>query len=81
MIGIVAGVAIVAGFAYRKGPERREPVYHGRSLTQWLKRLDDEQVSGISSGSLPSPTGRQIEAAEAIRAMGVESASVADEGG
>lgn len=72
MIWIVVGVAIVAGFAHMKGPERREPVYHGRTLTQWLKRLDDEQVSGISSGSLPSPTARQIEAAEAIREMGAE---------
>jgi hypothetical protein len=60
VIWIVVGVAIVAGFAHMKGPERREPVYHGRTLTQWLKR------------SLPSPTARQIEAAEAIREMGAE---------
>ena len=72
MIGIVIGIAIVAGLVYLKRPERREPVYHGRTLTQWLKRLDDGQVFGISSGSLPSPTARQIEAAEAIRAMGPE---------
>jgi hypothetical protein len=53
-------------------PRRSEPVYHGRTLTRWLKQLDDGQVFGISSYKLPSPTPAQAEAARAIRAIGAE---------
>lgn len=35
-----------------------------------MKQLDDGEAFGISSGRLPSPTRAQVEAAEAIRAMG-----------
>jgi hypothetical protein len=49
---------------------RKEPVYRGKTLTQWLKQLDDGEADGISSGRLPSFTGAQTEAAEAIRAIG-----------
>lgn len=49
---------------------RKEPTYNGRTLTQWLKQLDDGQAFGISSGSLPTFTPKQIEAGEAIRAIG-----------
>ena len=72
LIWIVFGLAVVAGFILLYGPERREPVYHGRTLTQWLQRLDDGQVFGISSSALPSPTAGQLEAGTAIRAMGFE---------
>ncbi len=51
-------------------PERREPIYRGRSLTRWLKQLDDGEVGGISSSKLPSPTAHQREAAQAVRAIG-----------
>ena len=68
---LVVGVAILAVISsYPPRPESREPVYRGKSLTRWLKRLDDEQYFGISSSALPSPTPAQIEAAEAIRAIG-----------
>lgn len=57
MIWIVVCVAIVAGFTYLKGRERREPVCRGKALTSLLKRLDDEQVSGVSSSGLPATEG------------------------
>lgn len=72
LIWLVAGVVLVGAVAYLLRQQRPEPVYRGRSLTQWLKRLDDGEVVGISSSRLPSPTARQIEAAQAIRAMGAE---------
>src|SRR5215470_3858293 len=72
LIGLVAVVVLLALIAYLQGPHRQEPVYRGKALTQWLKRLDDGQALGISSHALPAPTGRQIEAAEAIRAIGAE---------
>jgi HEAT repeat protein len=52
-----------------------EPVYHGRSLSSWLKQLDDSD----HEGSLPwqtwasQRTPSQVEAAEAIRRMGTNS--------
>jgi hypothetical protein len=69
----VAVIAICVFFAVRyfSRPARPEPVYHGKTLTRWLKQLDDGQAFGISSGTLPSPTPAQLEAADAIRAMGV----------
>jgi HEAT repeat protein len=72
LIWIVVCVAVVVGFICLNWEERREPVYQGRTLTQWLQRLDDGQVFGISSSALPSPAARQLEAATAIRAMGSE---------
>ena len=69
----VAFIAICVFFAVRyfSRPARPEPVYHGKTLTRWLKQLDDGQAFGISSGALPSPTSAQLEAADAIRTMGV----------
>jgi hypothetical protein len=37
-----------------------------------LKQLDDGEAFGISSSRLPSPTPAQLEATEAIRALGAE---------
>lgn len=70
VIGIFLLIVIVATIFYFHAPRRPEPVYQGRSLSQWLERLDDGQAAGISSSSLPSPTPRQTEAATAIRAIG-----------
>jgi hypothetical protein len=70
LIGMAVGVAVFAGYVYLNKPERGEPVYCGKSLRQWSNRLDDGKAFGISSRALPSPTARQVEAAEAIRAMG-----------
>ena len=71
---VLSGIIILAAilFAVFSVPSRgrKEPVYQGKTLTQWLKRLDDGQAFGISSGSLPSFTREQIEAAAAIRAIG-----------
>jgi HEAT repeats/PBS lyase HEAT-like repeat len=53
-----------------QSPPNNEPAYRGKTLTQWLKRLDDRQGNGISSGSLPSFSKSQLEAAQAIRAIG-----------
>jgi HEAT repeats len=51
-------------------PTRQEPVYQGKTLTQWLNWLDDGEADGINSHWLPSFTRRQIEAADAIREIG-----------
>jgi hypothetical protein len=69
---VIAVVTLCVVFAagHFSQPTRRKPVYHRKTFTQWLKQLDDRQVFGISSGKLPSPTRRQLEAAAAIRAMG-----------
>lgn len=68
--GLIILAAIVVCILCLRPAGRREPVYRGKTLTQWLKRLDDGEAFGISSGRLPSFTGAQIEAAEAIRAIG-----------
>jgi HEAT repeat protein len=68
--GFVILVAILVCIFCFKPPARKEPVYQGKTLTQWLKQLDDGEVYGISSGSLPTFSRAQIEAAEAIRAIG-----------
>ncbi len=70
VVGAIVVIAILGGAIYFTPTSRKEPSYHGKSLTKWLKRLDDGQVSGISSSVLPSFTPRQIGAAEAIRAIG-----------
>lgn len=49
---------------------RNEPVYQGKKLTKWLKQLDDGEAFGISSSRLPSLTPSQLEAAQAIHAIG-----------
>jgi hypothetical protein len=67
---VILVVFFVCVFCFTPAP-RKEPTYQGKTLTQWLKRLyNDDQVDGISSGALPSFTPAQIEAAEAIRAIG-----------
>jgi hypothetical protein len=70
LASILVVIVIFLGVGYLGTPARREPVYHGRSLSRWLKRLDDGRAFGISSGALPAPTPEQIEAAEAVHAMG-----------
>lgn len=70
LICLGVAIAVLVVLICPKEPQRREPVYRGKSLTQWLKRLDDGEAFGISSSALPSPAPAQIEAAEAIRAMG-----------
>jgi hypothetical protein len=70
----VVGVVVVVGFVFAvrhfSGPARKEPVYQGKSLTKWLKQLDDGKSFGISSSELAAPTPAQLEAAQAIHAMG-----------
>lgn len=68
--GLIMLAAILVCIFFFRPAARREPVYRGKTLTQWLKRLDDGEAFGIGSGRLPSVTGAQIEAAEAIRAIG-----------
>ncbi len=65
-------VAILAAVLWFTPRTRNEPVYRGRTLTQWLKQLDDGEAFGISSSALPSRTPAQREAAEAIRDLGTE---------
>lgn len=72
LIGPVLLIVILAIQWHFAVPARKEPVYQGKTLTQWLKQLDDGQAFGISSSQLPTPTRRQVEAAEAIRAIGAE---------
>ncbi len=68
--GFILLAAILVYFFFFTSAARKEPIYQGKTLTQWLKQLDDGEVEGISSGSLPTFTRAQIEAAEAIRAIG-----------
>jgi len=68
----IAGLVVTAGVVHFTRPSRPEPVYQGRTLTKWLKRLDDGQAFGISSGWIPARTPAQVEAAAAIRAMHAE---------
>jgi hypothetical protein len=68
MAAVVIGVFLVV-LQFSK-PAQREPVYQGKTLTRWLKRLDDGNAFGISSSELPSPTRRQLEAARAIHEIG-----------
>jgi len=72
---ILLAAILVCVFCF-KPSARKEPVYQRKTLTQWLKQLDDGEVDGISSGALPSYTRAQIEAAEAIRAMGTNALSL-----
>lgn len=67
---VIVAIAVFVGCLIFPTRGRIEPVYQGKTLTQWLKRLDDGEAFGISSHALPSPTTRQMEAAEAIRAIG-----------
>jgi HEAT repeat protein len=67
--GIVVGLILV-GLCLISVQTRNEPVYQGKTLTQWLKQLDDGDAFGISSSSRPTFTRKQTEAAEAIRAIG-----------
>jgi HEAT repeat protein len=69
---VIAGLLVIAGVVHYTRPSRPEPAYQGRTLTKWLKRLDDGQAFGISSGWIPSRTPARIEAAAAIRAMHAE---------
>jgi HEAT repeat protein len=66
---IILAASLVCIFCFAPAG-RKEPIYRGKTLTQWLKRLDDGEADGISSGSLPTFTRAQIEAAEAIRRIG-----------
>jgi HEAT repeat protein len=68
--GFIILAAILLCVVCFRRPARNEPMYQGKTLTQWLTQLDDGEVEGISSGSLPTFTRAQIEAGEAIRAMG-----------
>jgi HEAT repeat protein len=68
--GIIILAAILVCIFFFRPAGRKEPVCRGKTLTQWLKQLDDGEAFGISSGRLPSFAGAQIEAAEAIRAIG-----------
>jgi hypothetical protein len=70
---LILVVCLIIGFVwYIRPPTRPEPVYRGKTLTKWLKQLDDGEAFGISSSALPSPTPAQVEAAGAIHAIGVE---------
>lgn len=66
---LVIGVLFTVGKVSHRS--RREPVNQGKTLTEWLKQLDDGQgPEGISSSQINSPTPRQLDAARAIQAMG-----------
>ena len=72
VVGTIVVVAILGGAIYFTPTSRKEPSYHGKSLTKWLKRLDDGECFGISSSALPSFTPRQLEAAQAIHWIGAD---------
>src|SRR6267143_4167744 len=69
---VVVVIALVIGLLFFPEHGRLEPIYRGKTLSRWLKQLDDGEAFGISSSRLPSPTPAQLEAAEAIRALGTE---------
>jgi HEAT repeat protein len=68
--GFIFFAAILVCFFCFTPEARKETVYKGKKLTKWLKQLDDGQVDGISSSSLPTFSRSQIEAAEAVHAIG-----------
>jgi len=68
--GLIVLAAGVAGVLFFQEPARNEPVYRGKTLTRWLRQLDDGEALGISSSSLPVPTQAQREATKAIQAIG-----------
>jgi HEAT repeat protein len=70
---IIGVVVIVLVVKHRTTSARQEPSYQGKSLTKWLKQLDDGEAFGISSGGIASHTPAQLEAAEAIRRMASDS--------
>jgi hypothetical protein len=66
---VILAPILICVFCFRSAG-RKEPVYKGKTLTQWLTQLDDGQADGISSSRLPSFSSAQIEAVEGIRAIG-----------
>jgi hypothetical protein len=68
----IAALLVIGSFSYFSRPTRPEPSYRGKSLTKWLKQLDNGEAFGISSGSIARRSPRQVEAAAAIRAMHAE---------
>jgi HEAT repeat protein len=68
--GLIPLAAILIYFFCFTPAVRKEPVYKGKTLAQWLTQLDDGEADGISSSRLPSFSRAQIESAEAIRAIG-----------
>ncbi|MDB6024652.1 MAG: putative domain containing protein [Verrucomicrobiales bacterium] len=65
---VVLSVALIILWLRSKS---NEPSYHGRSLSQWLDQLDDGTAQwGVQWSTLPKKTAEQLEAAEAIRAIG-----------
>jgi hypothetical protein len=68
---VVAMVCVFLSARYFNRPARNEPVYQGKTPTKWLKRLDNgRSPNGISSSQLVLPTPAQLEAIQAIHAMG-----------
>jgi hypothetical protein len=62
-------VCLVGVAIHSSNPE--EVSYHGKSLSQWLEQLDDHAAgNGVMWSPLPRKTPGQIEAADAIRALG-----------
>jgi HEAT repeat protein len=64
IIGLVLA-ALIVGFIVVVASWSREPSYHGRTLTNWLKQFSDASLDEVQ---------RQAEAEAAIRAIGVERA-------
>lgn len=63
-------LALLLAINYVTKPRRNEPRYQGRTLTSWLKQLDDGEAFGISSSRPLSLSSSQLEAVAAIHAMG-----------
>src|SRR4051812_42896897 len=66
----VTVIAIIVFIIWRL-PKGEGPSYQGRSLSQWVDRIDDNGMwPGVVWETLPKKTAKQLEAAEAIRAIG-----------
>jgi len=70
VVAAIVAIGVIVEVRHFSQLTRKEPVDQGKTLTKWLKQLDDGNAFGISSSQLPSLTTKQLEAADALHAMG-----------
>jgi hypothetical protein len=60
LTGIALALMLFLVLIWPHAPKRIEPAYQGKTLTTWLKLLDNQQAFGISSSTLRAPTRRYV---------------------
>ncbi|MDB6024651.1 MAG: repeat-containing protein [Verrucomicrobiales bacterium] len=71
-IAVTLILLALVGLIFWLLPKRSDPLsYRGRSLSQWVEEMDGgSKVRGVEWSPLPQKTAKQLEAVEAIRAIG-----------